>query len=220
MHVTRLAVAAAVVSAALGCAGEPDRTRPRAAPEVPENDLGESDTQLQEVLKRHPVHELGYLNRSSLRKGERAALQVRERNNSLWIQLYEASKDRGRSFCLKIVQYTDEGDPITTYYVARDGSVRKIVDCRKDSFSIGGLQEQQLSPFQIGYLGTDLPCPCGSGQTWLQCNPGACRTPTFVIVTGNYPKDRDLCWIPAPIENESSMTWVFDHELAREDGDE
>ena len=127
-------------------------------------------------------------------------------NNKLWIEIYEASRNTNRTFGFKKTESTVEGDPVTTYFLAANGAVEIVTDYRQDRFAGIGVKVDMPDPFLIGYDGYDLPCPCGSGKTWLQCAPGRCRKATFVIVRTNFPMDKELRWIPPPAPD-TSRTW-------------
>jgi len=133
--------------------------------------------------------------------------EILAHNNLLWIELYEASRQTNRTFGVKRTETTDEGDPITTYFLATNGTVEIITDYRLDRFSGGGVKVDKPVPFLMGYDGIDLPCPCGRGKTWLECAPGRCRAPTFVIMRTNFPMDKELRWIPPPTPREIGWTW-------------
>ncbi len=128
-------------------------------------------------------------------------------DNSLWIQLYETYRSKKGTFGFTSTEQTVEGDPVTTYYLSVDGEVRIVTDYSQDPFGGPGVTVKIPEPFLIGYDGVDLPCPCGSGKKWLECKPGMCRAPTFVIMRDNFPEDKKLKWIPPPTPGESWWTW-------------
>lgn len=171
--------------------------------------LSKDEKAILQKLKQYEFHELQYLNHKQLQSGDTNAFNTLAHNNSLWITLYETSKTPNGTYGLKSNGFTDEGDLVTTYFVAKNGVVTKTVDYSRDMFAGTGVIEERMEAFFIGYTGYNLPCPCGSGKTWSECHPGQCRRPTFVIVTETFPKDEVLHWIPAPRETEKSMTWKY-----------
>jgi hypothetical protein len=203
--VTMIIMAAALV---VGCSGEPRQPAEQSSPHEQKH-LTQEEKALLAELDQYEFHGLKYLNHKKLLSGDTNAIHTLSHNNSLWIKLYEASKNPEIIYGMKSAEITDEGDPVTTYYLARKGIVSRITDYSRDKFAEVGVTKEDLKPFLIGYTGYNLPCPCGSGKTWLNCNPGRCRSPTFVIVTEIFPNDEVLHWIPAPNENEKSMSWKY-----------
>lgn len=204
----------AIIAAAfaVGCSAKPEEPKEETSTQN-QKSLSQEEKAIFAKVDQYKFHELKYLNHKKLQNGDTNAIQTLSHNNSLWIKLYEASKNPESTYGLKSTGITDEGDPVTTYYIAKNGVVRKITDYSRDKFAGIGVMEEILKPFLIGYTGYNLPCPCGSGKTWLNCNPGQCRRPTFVIVTEDFPENEVLHWIPAPIKNEKSMTWEYSPNL-------
>jgi len=176
----------------------------------PAKALTPEERALLDEIQQHEFHLLEPVNFRTLEAGDPVMVRTLSSNNSLWIRLYEAPKDPEAVFGVKSTGITDEGDPVTTYYLAAGGTVRIITDCRHDPFAGSkAFTVKTPKPFLIGYMGVNLPCPCGSGKTWLKCNPGQCRSATFVIVTDNFPKDKQLHWVPPPDPEETQRTWQY-----------
>jgi len=200
MRTGLLAITILAAVFAIGCADKPTQYQ---------KDFTKEEESILASLKQYTFHELQYLNHKKVQNGDTNAINTLSRNNSLWISLYETSQRPKETYALQSRSITTEGDPFTTYYLAENGIVRRIMDCSRDKFAGIGVSEERLEPFLIGYTGYNLPCPCGSGRTWLDCSPGQCRRPTFVIVESDFPKDEVLHWIPPPREDERSMTWKY-----------
>lgn len=217
-YLGKLRLVVLLVVSMVGTSGCDDSQPPLETVARPARTLTAQDKELLKEIQRYEFETLEQINLKGLDTGDPAIERILSRNNSLWIQLYEASKDPDAAFGIKSTGFTEEGDPVTTYYLAVGGRVRIITDSRHDPYAggVNALSVKTPNPFYIGYAGVDLPCPCGSGKTWLDCNPGQCRTATLIIVTDKFPKDKQLHWIRPPDPDETSTTWQFAADVRAE----